>query len=441
MDIFELPVVLSESILRAKELLNANSEVKFIEEHIIKDNKFTDNVLYHGNNIDVIIDLLYKGYREKIDLIYIDPPFFTMENYNNKIQVLSNGEKINIENLAYKDTWKNGFKEYLIMLTVRLYLMKELLSDKGSIYVHIDFRSVHYIKIIMDYIFGQNNFLNEIIWAYKSGGTSYKYFSRKHDNILVYTKSKNYIFNPQKEKSYNRGFKPYRFKGVKEYEDELGWYTLVNLKDVWNMDIVGRTSRERVGYDTQKPEALLERIILSSSNEDSIIADFFAGSGTTLKVAERLNRKYIGSDIGNSSILTIKKRLEKSYLLQSNSNCWDSKKLYYDFKLNKVNDNLLKANLNLQKFIIDLDNIKLNKKHKEITKKIMSEDSLALIDYIGVGVLDDTTYIIFEEYRSVNKLRIDTEMSFELSSNLLDKPLYIKSIDIFGSIKYSLLER
>ncbi len=95
-------------------------------------------------------------------------------------------------------------------------------------------------------------FLNEVIWAYKSGGTSNKYYSRKHDNILVYTKTQDYIFNPQKEKSYNRDFKPYRFKNVKEYEDEIGWYTLVNLKDVWNINMLGRTSKERVGYGTAK---------------------------------------------------------------------------------------------------------------------------------------------------------------------------------------------
>ena len=171
------------------------------------------------------------------------------------------------------------------MMSIRLYLMKELLSSKGTLYVHLDYRIVHYVKILMDYIFGEENFINEIIWSYKSGGVTNKYYSRKHDTILMYSKTEDYIFNPQKEKSYNRGFKPYRFKGVKEYEDKIGWYTLVNLKDVWNINIVGRSSGERVGYGTQKPEELLERIISTSSNKDSIVADFFAGSGTTGVVA------------------------------------------------------------------------------------------------------------------------------------------------------------
>ena len=250
----------------------------FFQEIIIKDgqlnNKQWENILYKSDNIYAMKDLMDKGYNSKIDLIYIDPPFYTMSNYNNRIEVLKGEEKEIIECFAYNDIWKNGLEEYLSMLALRIFLMKELLSDRGSIYIHLDFRTVHYVKIIMDCIFGRDNFLNEVIWAYKSGGTSNKYYSRKHDNILVYTKTQDYIFNPQKEKSYNRDFKPYRFKNVKEYEDEIGWYTLVNLKDVWNINMLGRTSKERVGYGTQKPESLLERIILSSSNEESIVADF-----------------------------------------------------------------------------------------------------------------------------------------------------------------------
>ena len=163
------------------------------------------------------------------------------------------------------------------MITTRLILMRDLLSDQGTIYVHIDWRVVHYVRLILDYVFGKERFLNEIIWSYKSGGAGRRSFSKKHDNILVYTKSKSYIFNVSKEKSYNREFKPYRFKNVLEYEDKKGWYTLVNSKDVWNIDMVGRTSSERVDYATQKPYKLLEKIILTSSNKDSLIGDFFVG--------------------------------------------------------------------------------------------------------------------------------------------------------------------
>lgn len=443
MDIFKLTDIINKSIYKAKELLNADSNIDFKEEVINKGDKINsiDNYLYHSDNIETIRDLLKRGYGEKIDLIYIDPPFFTRSNYNRKVEVLYRGEKKTIAYLAYNDTWEKGFNEYLEMLTIRLYLMKEILSDRGSIYVHLDYRSVHYIKIIMDYIFGEENFLNEIIWAYKSGGTSDKYFSRKHDNILLYTKTKNYIFNIQKEKSYNRGFKPYRFKGVKEYEDELGFYTLVNSKDVWRIDMVGRTSKERVGYQTQKPEALLEKIILSSSSENSIVADFFAGSGTTLKVAERLKRRFIGSDIGNPSILTINKRLDSSYKIMTYTKKWDNKVLSYKIKIKSQNANLQIAELILVKYVLNLGNFKLNKKYTGMVSNISNEDSLALIDYLGVGVLEDSLFIFFEEYRNVNKLKIDTVLTFELEPSIMNKPLYMKIVDIFGNITYVMLEK
>ena len=119
------------------------------------------------------------------------------------------------------------------MLTIRLLMMKDLLAEKGSIWLHLDWHAVHYVKIIMDEIFGEENFINEIIWHYKSGGASKRRFARKHDTLLFYSKSKDYYFLAQKEKSYNRDYKPYRFKGVKEYRDEFGWYTMVNRKDVW----------------------------------------------------------------------------------------------------------------------------------------------------------------------------------------------------------------
>ena len=251
--LFELADIVKDCELKAKKLLIRESIL--YSEEIVQRSENTeklDNILYYGDNINAILDLLNNGYKGKIDLIYIDPPFYTNASYSKQMEIDYLGEKKVIQYKAYSDIYKNGFKEYLEMITIRLFLMRELLSDRGSIYVHIDFRTVHYIKIIMDYIFGSEFFLNEIIWSYKSGGSSKKHFSRKHDNILVYTKTKDYIFNPQKEKSYNRGYKPYRFKGVTEYEDKLGWYTLVNLKDVWQIDMVGRTSRERIGYETQK---------------------------------------------------------------------------------------------------------------------------------------------------------------------------------------------
>ncbi len=249
-------------------------------------------LLFAGDNLRVMKSLLEKGCGGKFRLIYIDPPFFT--GYAHEANISAGG--LNVRKTAYRDRWKKGLYEYIRELTSRLILMRELLARDGLIFVHLDWHAVHYVQIIMDELFGENRFVNEIIWTYKSGGSGSRHFSRKHDNILVYSKSPKYHFNPQKEKSYNRGLKPYRFKGVEEYRDETGWYTLVNMKDVWQIDMVGRTSRERTGYATQKPEKLLERIVLSASDEGDLCGDFFCGSGTLPAVASRLGRRFVACD-------------------------------------------------------------------------------------------------------------------------------------------------
>lgn len=442
--ILQLSDIIKDSIVKAEQIFQSKDKNTFIEEIIRKNINHNDkdiNTLYHCDNLHAIKDLLVKGYSEKIDLIYIDPPFYTMANYNSKVQVKYGNDEVTLEYMAYRDTWKYGFKEYLEMLTIRLFLMRELLSEQGSIYIHLDFRAVHYIKIIMDYIFGETNFLNEIVWSYKSGGTSSKHFSRKHDNILVYTKTKDYIFNPQKEKSYNRGYKPYRFKGVKEYEDSLGWHTLVNLKDVWTIDMVGRTSKERVGYGTQKPEALLQRIILSSSKEGSIVADFFAGSGTTLAVAEKYNRKFIGSDLGNSSLLTIKKRIDGPYkILQKKSLENKSELIIQGINVDKSNNNNIRINLKLDKYILDLENITMTNKYEDILNNVIKGSSLNLIDYIGIGTIAGTPTIIYEYFRNANTLTLDKDIVFKITNQDNLEQIYIKTMDIFGNESTKIIE-
>jgi DNA modification methylase len=163
-----------------------------------------------------------------------------------------------------------------------------------------------------DIIFGgDDHLINEVIWFYKSGGSSTKRFANKHDTLLFYAKNKKkYKFFPQEEKSYNRGLKPYRFKGVKEYRDDHGWYTIVNMKDVWEIPMVGRTASERTGYATQKPEALLERIILSCTEKGDVCMDPFGGSGTLAAVSRRLGRHWINIDNNIEAIETVAKRLE-----------------------------------------------------------------------------------------------------------------------------------
>lgn len=192
--------------------------------------------------------------------------------------------------------------------------MKRVLKNTGSIYLHCDPTASHYLKLVMDHVFGRKNFRNEIIWCYKSGGASPKrYFSKKHDIILWHTKSSQYQYNPQTEKSYNRGLKPYRFAGVKEYQDDVGWYTIVGVKDYWQIDMVGRTSKERLGYPTQKPLALLERIINASCPPEGVVLDPFCGCGTTVHAAEKLRRRWVGIDISTFASGLIKERLSKEF--------------------------------------------------------------------------------------------------------------------------------
>ncbi len=243
------------------------------------------NSIYCGDCLEVL-----KGIPDGcIDLVYIDPPFGSNRNHT------ARGKP----GRQFTDRFED-VSLYLDYMKPRLLQIHRVLKDTGSFFYHCDWHASHYVKVMLDGkdLFGYRNFQNEIIWCYKSGGAAPgKRFSRKHDVILFYTRSGRYTFNRLKEKSYNRDRKAYRFKGVDEYCDENGWYTLVGMKDYWEIMMVGRTSRERLDYPTQKPLALLERIISASSSEGDIVLDAFCGSGTTLAAAEKLNRKWIGIDI------------------------------------------------------------------------------------------------------------------------------------------------
>ena len=384
--------------------------------------------------------LIKEGYKGKLDLIYIDPPFLTKTKHNGKINIVAQDKEYTFELFAYDDTWEEGLYSYLKMIYPRLYLMRELLSDRGTLYVHLDYRTVHYVRILMDEIFGEENFMNEIIWAYKSGGVSKRYYSRKHDNILVYTKTKDYIFNPQQEKSYNRDFKPYKFKGVKEYQDEIGWYTLVNLKDVWQIDMVGRTSRERVNYASQKPEALMERIILTSTDENSIVADFFAGSGTTGIVAERLNRRWIMSDKGDLSSITIHKRLLENaskpfYSFKENNRARDGGKLL--IKGEYIDNKTLK--IHLERYVVDID-ISIKKKYRQQMEELIDNSSLSLIEFIGIDLdFDGKIPLLRKQYTRDSNKALDSNMAIE--GNIKEgQKILVAYKDVFGKGNYDLYQ-
>ena len=266
-----------------------------------------------GDNLAYMQELLRRGYAGRFRLIYIDPPFFTRSSFNASLNLRdSSGASHKIHHLAYDDKFDRDLAYYIENMTVRLLMMRDLLADDGLMWVHLDWHSAHYIKMVLDELMSEKNFVNEIIWCYKSGGSGKRHFARKHDTILVYSKTGDYYIDVPKEKSYNRDRKPYRFRGVSEYRDENGWYTMVNMKDVWNIDMVGRTSAERTGYATQKPLELMKRIIEASTEEGDLVGDFFCGSGSLMEAAYLLGRDWAGCDSEELAAAMARRRLAKA---------------------------------------------------------------------------------------------------------------------------------
>ncbi|MBR6091720.1 MAG: site-specific DNA-methyltransferase [Bacteroidales bacterium] len=286
------------------------------------------NRLIYGDNM-LAMQALLKGdpangtpsLRGAVDLIYIDPPFDSKADYRTKINLPGTTVEQRptvIEQFGYSDLWQNGTVSYLEYMYPRLVLMRELLSERGSIYVHIDWHVGHYMKIIMDDIFGKENFRDEIVWYYNNKmSRSSKDFAHAHDTIFFYTKSDNNSFNEVKilrDKPVKQSVREWKDKKNMRARDENGniIYEIsydVTANDVWQIPFIASTSGERVDYATQKPEALLERIIKASSNEGDLVCDFFGGSGTTAAVAEKLGRRWITTDIGKPAALVMRKRL------------------------------------------------------------------------------------------------------------------------------------
>ncbi|WP_218079404.1 site-specific DNA-methyltransferase [Anthocerotibacter panamensis] len=237
-----------------------------------------------------------------VKLIYIDPPFASGLDFAVALRV---GDT-KVSQRAYRDGL--ALDIYLGMMYERLVLMREILSDEGSIYVHCDWRVSAHLRLVMDEIFGRAQFQNEICWAYRSQGAGRRRYARKHDTILFYTKSDRWTFHPETERSYMQhryGFAKEDFKldeAGRQYRDAL-------VRDVWEIPALQSATRERWGYDTQKPEALLRRILACSSNPGDLVADFFCGSGTTLAVAQQLGRKWLGCDESPYALHTARKRL------------------------------------------------------------------------------------------------------------------------------------
>ena len=321
-----------------------------------RKNNADGNLIIRGECLSACAYLKDKGIT--VDLVYIDPPFASGADYAKKVYLRRNPKvteairqaesELDIEELRsleekmYGDIWNK--ESYLNWMYENLMAIKSILSENGTIYVHLDYNISHYVKIVMDEVFGENSFLNNIVWCYQTRQFSKLYFNRKHHDIFWYAKNpEKYTFNWNVEgvlQNYSEAtIKKYKYK------DENGYYRLCGrgiegspikgAKDVdpkweiehpelvvrdylgdgfapsdyWMIDIVNQASNERVDYATQKPEALLERIIKASSNEGMVVADFFGGSGVTAAVTNRLGRKFIHADININSIQTTRDRL------------------------------------------------------------------------------------------------------------------------------------
>jgi DNA modification methylase len=258
------------------------------------------NRLILGDNLEIMKTLD----AESVDLIYLDPPFFSNRNYE---VIWGDAGEIR----SFKDRWSGGMSHYVAWLKERIELMHRLLKKTGSFFLHCDWHANAYIRVeVLDKIFGDKNFRNEIIWRYSSGGASKKFFSRNHDMIYFYTKSAKYTFKPEEirvprtEEVIRRINSGTKNATRAESLDKLP-------EDIFDIQYINAMAKERIGYPTQKPEALLERIIKCASNEGDLILDPFMGGGTTMAVADKLNRRWIGIDKSVMAVKVTEERLQK----------------------------------------------------------------------------------------------------------------------------------
>lgn len=338
--------------IKGYPMLNWKGKRPFTSTHYypaqLKENHGEDvegwmNKIFWGDNLQVMGHLL-KDYRGKIDFVYIDPPYDSKADYKKKIKLIGKevqNDSSSFEEKQYTDIWSND--EYLQFIYERLILLRELLSEDGSIMLHCDWHKVHHLRCLMDEVFGSGNCINEIIWHYKTfQGQVKKYFARKHDNLLFYKKGGDFVYNklydtsledtidasrwanfideegkiyggkmPIQDSRFLRYLNKWKKDNKMEPKAEDVIYEVKGqpLDSVWDMKGLDPKSEEKLGYPTQKPEELMERIIRATTNNGSIVFDCFMGSGTTQAVAMKTGRRFIGADINLGAIQTTTKRL------------------------------------------------------------------------------------------------------------------------------------
>ncbi len=468
-----------EKTVQELELMN----IELFENPMMEFRKFGDiffpdnydkqwvNRLILGDNL-YILKALLKDFKEKIKLIYIDPPFATGEDFSYKVQIRasnkgknSNGENV-ITEKAYKDTWGKDLVPFLNMLRSRLIIMKELLSNDGSIYLHIDYHSSHYVKILMDEIFGPENFQRDITWntqALNVAGfkVQAKNWIRASDNLLFYTKSNEFTFNKQ--------FIPRNADFIRKHytqSDEKGLYRITRrgnkvylnedpgdpVTTVWNdilsFNFVAPANFEGEGYPTQKPEALIARIIEASTNQGDLVADFFCGSGTTAVVAEKLGRRWICCDLSRYGIHIAKKRILnvselKAYAIKDYKHTFRPfvVQTFPDYFLTELKDEGSSPCKIAMKFSEDknvlINVIDLNIEKNDFITEEMKKRARDFSDYIDYLAIDynfnghefKPQWYSFKT-RKKNDITLKTTHEYDKGGNYT---ILVKVVDIFGN--------
>ncbi len=286
------------------------------------------NKIYQGDCKDVMLELP----EESVDLVYLDPPFFSNKHYE---MIWNDGS----EEDQFKERWKGGIQTFIGWMKLRMQLVKRVMRDNGSVYLHCDYRAVHYLKEMMDEIFEPKNFRNEIIWGFRTGGAGSRAWANKHNNILFYTKSDKYYFKTQKEVYYisyskEKGMHPY-FVGYPALTEDFDrdnvkippnvkraktimrdvWVD-EEVKPLWNMGFSGEeripdpNGKKGTFVRTQKPENLVKRIMLTSARKGAVVMDPFSGTGTTLSAGHKLGLKWVGIDISPTACKVMQTRLK-----------------------------------------------------------------------------------------------------------------------------------
>ena len=282
---------------------------------------FRNRALCHGDNLH----FLRRIADETVQLIVTDPPFNKHRDFgdafSDRWSWARDGHAEWIDHIGKRcppllsvittarQTAGDGMSAYLCWLGIRLLELHRLLRAEGSLYLHIDHSAHAYVKLALDAIFGAANFRNDIVWLYKTGGVSKRWFGRKHDNILFYSKTDRYTFHPQREKSYLSH--KYGFSNIALERDDGGYFRHVAMRDVWDIPALRGNQPEATGFPTQKPLALVERIIKASSNQGDIVLDPFCGSGTTAIAAEKLGRQWLMMDRWDGACEMLRERLKQ----------------------------------------------------------------------------------------------------------------------------------